>query len=158
MLLSATGDKLSTRDRAVLIKLCNDRLAEAVDLQLQCKHAYWNTRDPNLISLRNLFDQVNEAIEDYIDRIAERSVEIGGIANSTEYAVATWSNLLCDPDAIRCNHAETIVTSLAVFGDRMRQAVEISNQFSDLVSANIFTEISKGVEGWRGKLAAQGTG
>ena len=156
--MSATGDKLSTSVREVLIKLCNDRLAEAVDLQLQCKHAYWNTRDPNLISLRNLFDQVNEAIEDYIDRIAERSVEIGGIANSTEYVVATWSNLLCDPDAIRCNHAETIATSLAVFGDRMRQAIYISNQFSDWVSANIFTEISKGVDEWRGKLTAQRTG
>ena len=156
--MSATGDKLSMSVRAVRIKLCNDRLADAVDLQLQCKHAYWNTTDPNLMSLRYLFDQVNEAIEDYIDRIAERSVEIGGIANSTEYVVATWSNLLCDPDAICRNHAETIATSLAVFGDRVRQAIDISNEFSDCVSANIFTEISKGIEGWRGKLAAQGTG
>ena len=156
--MSATGDKLSTSVRAVLIKLCNDRLADAVDLQLQCKHAYWNTTDPNLMSLRYLFGQVNEAIEDYIDRIAERSVEIGGIANSTEYVVATWSNLMCDPDAIRRNHAETIATSLAVFGDRVRQAIDISNEFSDRVSGNIFTEISKAVEGWRGKLAAQGTG
>ena len=156
--MSATGDKLSTSVRAVRIKLCNDRLADAVDLQLQCKHAYWNTTDPNLMSLRYLFDQVNEAIEDYIDRIAERSVEIGGIANSTEYVVATWLNLICEPDAIRRNHAETIVTLLAVFGDRVRQAIDISNEFSDCVSANIFMEISKGVEGWRGKLAAQGTG
>jgi len=69
-----------------LIKLCNDRLADAVDLQLQCKHAFWNT---TALDLRQLFDQVNKSVGVYTDRIAERVVEIGGVANSTERVVPT---------------------------------------------------------------------
>src|ERR1043166_4171462 len=38
---TATGK--SGEETRSLIKLCNDRLADAVDLQLQCKHAFWNT-------------------------------------------------------------------------------------------------------------------
>ncbi len=42
-LLINRSNNLSDRTRR-LIKLCNDRLADAVDLQLQCKHAFWNTQ------------------------------------------------------------------------------------------------------------------
>src|SRR5258706_1270902 len=80
-----------------LIKLCNDRLADAVDLQLQCKHAFWNT---TALDLRQLFNQVYESVGSYTDRIAERVVEIGGVANSTERGGPTWSDLLFPPDAL----------------------------------------------------------
>src|SRR5258707_6305146 len=78
----ATGIDLSETKRAQLIELCNAALADAVDLQLHCKHEHWNVKGPNFIALHQLFDQVNENVEDYIDLIAERAVQLGGIANS----------------------------------------------------------------------------
>ena len=140
-----------------LIKLCNDRLADAVDLQLQCKHAYWNTIDPDLAALRELFDELNESVEDYVDRIAERAVELGGVANSTERVVATWSHVLCAPDACRRNHAQTIATALGSFGEFMRRAIDATNELSDFDSVEIFTEIADGVNEWRQTFAGQRT-
>lgn len=138
-----------------LIKLGNDRLADAVDLQLQCKHAFWNTTDPDLAELRELFDELNESVEDYADQIAERVVELGGVANSTDRVVATWSHVLCAPDACRRNHAPTIADALRSFGELMRRAIETANDSSDAASAEVFTEISEGLENWRQTLAAK---
>ena len=152
--MSTVTDNLPERARRALIKLCNDRLADAVDLQLQCKHAYWNTTDPSLARQRELFDELNESVECYIDRIAERAVELGGVANSTERIEATWSHVLCSPDAICRDHTQTIATALASFGELLRQTIKRANEFNDFVTAEMFTEISEGVDKWRQTLAA----
>jgi starvation-inducible DNA-binding protein len=148
-LISRSGN-LSDRTRR-LIKLCNDRLADAVDLQLQCKHAFWNT---TALDLRKLFDEVNKSVGVYTDRIAERVVEIGGVANSTERVVPTWSHLLCVPDALCRNHALTLATTLRSFVELARQAIDTSNEFSDFASADMFTEIAPGLDKWRRALVA----
>ena len=136
------SDNLSDQTRR-LIKLCNDRLADAVDLQLQSKHAFWNT---TALDLRKLFDEVNKSVGVYTDRIAERVVEIGGVANSTERVVPTWSHLLCPPDALCRNHASTLATTLGSFAERARQAIDTCNEFNDFASADMFTEIAHGVD------------
>lgn len=132
-----------------LIKLCNDRLADAVDLQLQCKHAFWNT---TALDLRKLFAEVNKSVELFADRIAERVVEIGGVANSTERVVPTWSNLLCAPDALCRNHASTLATTLGSFVELTRRAIDTSIEVSDFTSADMFTEIAQGGDKWHRKL------
>src|SRR6266850_774686 len=60
----ATGIDLSEMKRVQIIEQCNACLADAVDLQLHCKHAHWNVKGPNFIALHQLFDQVNESVED----------------------------------------------------------------------------------------------
>src|SRR6266481_7947360 len=147
-MLITRSDNSSDHTRS-LIKLCNDRLADVVDLQLQCKHAFWNT---SALDLRKLFDQVNKSVGVYTDRIAERVVEIGGVANSTERVVPTWSNLLCAPDALCRNHASTLATTLGSFAELARRAIDTSNQSSDSASADMFTEIAQGVDKWRRTL------
>jgi starvation-inducible DNA-binding protein len=63
--------------------LMNQRLASAVDLQTQMKQANWNVKGPSFIGLHKLFDEVDEAVESYVDMIAERIVQLGGIAEGT---------------------------------------------------------------------------
>ena len=149
-MLNTRSDNSSERGHR-LVKLCNDRLADAVDLQLQCKHAFWNTTS---LDLRELFDQINKSVGVYADRIAERVVEIGGVANSTERVVPTWSHVLCAPDALCRNHALTLATTLGSFTEVARQAIDTSIEFSDFVSADMFTEIAEGVDKWHRTLVA----
>jgi len=106
------------------------------------------------MSLRALFGQLSKVVEGNSDRIAKRAVQIGGIANSTERVVATWSHLLCTPDALNRNHAQTIAIALASFGDSAAHAIAICGEFGDHVSANIFKEISQEFEEWGRKLEA----
>ena len=146
----AHSDNSSERTRR-LIKLCNDRLADAVDLQLQCKHAFWNT---TALDLKEIFDQLNKLVGAYTDRIAERVVEIGGVANSTERVVPTWSHLLCASDALCRTHALTLATTLGSFAELARRAIDISNEFSDFATAGMFTEIAHGVDRWHRTLVA----
>ncbi len=57
----------------------NGRLAAAVDLQMQMKQTHWNVKGPGFIGLHELFDKVAEAVEGYVDQIAERIVQLGGV-------------------------------------------------------------------------------
>ncbi|MGD0250800.1 MAG: ferritin-like domain-containing protein, partial [Thermoplasmata archaeon] len=69
--------------RSSLINLLEARLADAIDLQTQMKQAHWNVKGPTFISLHELFDKINEDVEDYVDLIAERAVQLGGLVHGT---------------------------------------------------------------------------
>lgn len=60
--------------------MLNRRLADAIDLQLQSRQAYWNVKGPHFMTLRELFDKVAKGVEEYTDLIAERTVQLGGKA------------------------------------------------------------------------------
>jgi len=146
----ATAIDLSETKRVQIIELCNASLAEAVDLQLHCKHAHWNVKGPNFIALHQLFDQVNESVEDYIDLIAERAVQLGGIANSTAHVVTTWAHMPENDtqSASERDYVQSLSGALASFGKIAREAIGKSNEFDDAVAADIFTEISRGLDKW----------
>jgi len=83
--MNPTQNDLSESTRSKVIALCNDRLADAIDLQTQCKYAHWNVKGSNFIALHELFDKVNEDVESYVDLIAERAVQLGGLAEGTAH-------------------------------------------------------------------------
>src|SRR5213078_5420312 len=93
MHMNPTKNDLPEASRSKVIGLCNERLADAIDLQTQCKFALWNVKGPNFIALHELFDKVNEDVEDYVDDIAERAVQLGGVAEGTARSVARRSAL-----------------------------------------------------------------
>ena len=69
--LYETENDLPKPARIALNQLMNQRLADAIDLQSQIKQAHWNVKGPNFIGLHKLFDEVDEAVESYVDLIAE---------------------------------------------------------------------------------------
>src|SRR5437868_9662935 len=88
-----TKNDLSEGVRIKAAQLLNERLADCIDLQTQTKQAHWNVKGPNFIALHKLFDEINEAVEDYVDEIAERVVQLGGVAEGTARMVAKRSSL-----------------------------------------------------------------
>src|SRR6266702_7859121 len=74
---------LSSTTREKAVELLNARLADCIDLQTQVKHAHWNVKGQDFIALHKLFDEINEAVEEYVDDIAERAVQLGGVAHGT---------------------------------------------------------------------------
>ena len=92
-----TENDISKSRRTELNALMNQRLADAVDLQMQMKQAHWNVKGPSFIGLHELFDKVDEAVESYVDMIAERIVQLGGIAEGTVRVSAArsrgWKNI-----------------------------------------------------------------
>src|SRR5260370_14600481 len=88
-----TRNDLPEPTRTKLIDLLNARLADCIDLQTQTKQAHWNVKGPTFIALHELFDKINEAVEDYVDDIAERAVQLGGVAEGTARMAAKRSSL-----------------------------------------------------------------
>src|SRR3954467_11792085 len=121
-----TKNDLPEDTRARAIDLLNARLADAIDLQSQTKQAHWNVKGPNFVALHELFDKINEHVEDYVDDIAERAVQLGGVAEGTARTVAKRSSLSEYPaNAVDGrSHVEALSTTLATFGKAARKAIE----------------------------------
>jgi len=148
--LYATENDLPERARAELTILVNRRLADAIDLQLQLKQAHWNVKGPHFIGLHELFDDIDEAVESYVDLIAERIVQLGGVAEGTARTVAARSRLEEYPLTIASGlaHVEAVAKALSSFGHEARNTINEATELEDADTADIFTEVSRGIDKW----------
>lgn len=149
-LLYPTKNDLSAATRREVIDLMNQRLAEAIELQTHCKQAHWNVKGVEFISLHKLFDEINESVEEYVDLIAERIVQLGGIAEGTARIVAARSDLIDYPLVLTsgAEHAAALSDSLAGFGRSVRMGIEEMDELEDAAAMDILTEIVRGVDQW----------
>jgi starvation-inducible DNA-binding protein len=145
-----TKNDLSEATRVKAVELLNARLADCIDLQTQTKQAHWNVKGPNFIALHELFDKINEEVEEYVDDIAERAVQLGGAAEGTARMVARRSSLTEYPASAADGrtHVEALSTVLAAFGKTARKAIGDANDLGDLDTADLFTEVSRGIDKW----------
>src|ERR1700690_4442575 len=95
--LYSTQSDVREQTRTNMIGLLNQHLADVLDLGLQAKQAHWNVKGPHFIGLHELFDKVAEELENFTDEIAERAVELGGVALGTIQAVSKNSRLAAYP-------------------------------------------------------------
>ena len=140
-----TRNDLSLATRTKVVKLLNERLADAIDLGTQVKHAHWNVKGPNFIALHELFDKVAEAVEDHIDTIAERATALGGTAHGTLAAVARATSLKPYPQNLTEGqaHVKALSAAVAACGAKVRAAIEESGKFGDADTADLFTGVSR---------------
>jgi starvation-inducible DNA-binding protein len=145
-----TKSDITLERRRELNALMNQRLASAVDLQTQMKQAHWNVKGPSFIGLHELFDKVDEAVECYVDMIAERIVQLGGIAEGTVRRVASRTRLAEYPLQIAdgMDHVEAVSHALSTFGQEARGTIEEANALDDADTADLFTEVSRGIDKW----------
>jgi starvation-inducible DNA-binding protein len=145
-----SGVDISPASRIELIALMNQRLASAIDLQMQMKQAHWNVKGPSFIGLHELFDKVGEAVESYVDLIAERIVQLGGIAEGTVRISSARSQLDEYPLTIADGmvHVVAVATALSTFGHEVRLTIIEATELDDADTADLFTEVSRGIDKW----------
>ena len=145
-----TKNDLSEGTRVKTVELLNARLADCKDLQTQVKQAHWNVKGPNFISLHLLFDKINDDVEKYVDEIAERAVQLGGVAEGTARMVAKRSSLAEYPASAvdGRSHVDALSSALAAFGKSARKAIGEADNLGDLDTADLFTEVSRGIDKW----------
>jgi starvation-inducible DNA-binding protein len=145
-----TENDIPKSHRTELNALLNQRLASAVDLQSQLKQAHWNVKGPNFIGLHELFDKVAEAVENYVDEIAERIVQLGGVAEGTVRMAAARTRLTEYSPEISEGpaHVEGVARALSTFGAEARGTIDEANALDDADTADLFTEISRGIDKW----------
>lgn len=141
-----TRNDLPAQTRATMIAILNARLADAVDLRTQAKVAHWNVKGRQFAALHELFDGVAHAVDEYADLIAERAVQLGGIARGTARQVAAATDLE-EYSAVggTAEHVAALADALAAFGWAVRKMIDESSSAGDHATADIFTEVSRGI-------------
>ena len=146
--LHKTRNDLPEPTRRKVIKLLNQNLADVLDLGLQAKQAHWNVKGPHFIALHELFDKVAEELEEFTDDLAERAVQLGGVARGTIEVVAKESRLKAYPLNLTSGtaHIEALSAVLATFGASARAAIDTATKAGDADTADLFTGVSRGVD------------
>ena len=144
------NNALPEEQQAKLVEILNRRLADAIDLQLQSRQAYWNVKGPQFMALRELFDKVAQGVEEDANLIAARIVQLGGMAEGTAHAVAGRTSLdgYLPTTADGKGHIDALLTTLVDFGRHVRYASEQAAELSDADTADLLTDIARGIDKW----------
>ena len=131
-----------------LVDLLTARLADCLDLYGQAKHAHWNVSGPQFIALHELFDKVAGEVDGYADDLAERAVQLGGVASGRASDVAKNTALMPYPagEIDGTEHVVALADALAAFGKLTREAIDAATALGDADTADLFTGISRGVD------------
>ncbi|MDF3058992.1 MAG: starvation/stationary phase protection protein Dps [Rariglobus sp.] len=134
--------------RIAVVALLNAQLADVLDLGLQAKQAHWNVKGPQFAALHGLFDDVAEALDEFADDLAERAVQLGGVARGTLQVLARESRLEAYPlDAFAgAEHLWALSAALARFAHTAREAIHAAEKTGDAGTVDVLTEVSRGVD------------
>jgi starvation-inducible DNA-binding protein len=131
-----------------MIALLNQQLADTFDLLSQAKQAHWNVKGPEFIALHDLFDKLAAELTAYVDLIAERATALGGMALGTVRMSASNSRLpeynLDATDGVAV--VDDLADRFALLGASTRKAIEVAEDHGDSGSADLFTELSRGID------------
>jgi starvation-inducible DNA-binding protein len=131
-----------------LIAPLNQLLVNTLDFKLSAKQAHWNVKGTNFIALHELFDKLSAEVDGYADMLAERAVQLGGTAQGTLQTVFSQTSLAAYPLDIHdsADHIRALTGSIALLADAHRQAINTATAAGDMVTADILTEITRGLD------------
>ena len=81
--LRPTKNDLPSNAKSAVIDMLNARVADSIDLALATKQAHWNLKGMAFIGVHELLDKLRGAVDGYVDSMAERAVQLGGVALGT---------------------------------------------------------------------------
>ncbi|RDY58604.1 DNA starvation/stationary phase protection protein Dps [Flagellimonas nanhaiensis] len=131
-----------------LISILNQQLADTFDLYSQLKQAHWNVKGMEFHSLHLLFDQLAEQTLSFVDMIAERTTALGGVARGTIRMASKLTRLEQSPDSF--DNSEYTITKMveryAQVCTSTRGCIDSCESHGDKATADLFTEISRGLD------------
>ncbi|MGH2586530.1 MAG: DNA starvation/stationary phase protection protein Dps [Dehalococcoidia bacterium] len=139
---------LPERVRSRVIALLNQQLADTSDLYSQTKQAHWNVKGPEFFQLHELFDQLAESVEGFIDLIAERVTALGGEARGTVRMAAGGSRLAEYPDTLKrgLQHVEVLAERYAQYAAAVRADIDTTAKLGDQGTSDLFIEIVRATD------------
>jgi starvation-inducible DNA-binding protein len=144
----STRNDLSEKVRGHMVALLNQQLADTLDLHSQTKQAHWNVKGAQFFPLHELFDKLAEELSGHADMIAERATALGGLALGTVRLAAANSRLqeydLYVTDSLPT--VEAIADQYGAFAASIRRAIESAEEHGDKDTADLFTEVSRGLD------------
>ncbi len=143
-----TRNDLPTNAKTVAIELLNARVADGIDLALATKQAHWNLRGPQFIAVHEMLDGFRAELDGHVDTMAERAVQLGGIALGTTQAVAKGSKLAAYPTEIHSipDHLAALIERYGQLANAVRANIDQISEAGDADTADIFTGVSRSLD------------
>lgn len=143
-----TKNNLKSNAKSVAIELLNARVADCIDLALLTKQAHWNLKGLQFIGVHEMLDGFRTQVDDYVDTMAERVVQLGGTALGTTQTTAkatTLSPYPVDIHAVR-DHLHALIDRYGKAANNVRESIDQADEAGDADTADIFTEVSRGLD------------
>lgn len=148
MLTHATRNDLNSNARKTSIELLNARLADAIDLSLIAKQAHWNVKGPQFIAIHEMLDGFRANLDEHVDLLAERAVQLGGTALGTSQIVAEKTPLEPYPTDVykTKDHLAALIERYSLAARKAREAIAEAEEAGDAGTADLFTAYSQALD------------
>ena len=139
---------LSANAKTVSIGILNARLADSIDLALLTKQAHWNIKGPNFIALHEMIDGFRTELDEHVDTMAERVVQLGGTALGTTQTVVSATTLKPYPTDIHASteHLAALIERYARVASTVRGAIDETGNAGDADTADLLTAFSRALD------------
>jgi starvation-inducible DNA-binding protein len=148
MKLRKTRNDIPSNSKTAVVAMLNARLADAIDLALATKQAHWNLRGLQFIAVHEMLDGFRTELDTHIDTMAERVVQLGGVADGTSQAVTASTSL--DPyprDLVKIeDHLTALADRYGKMANSVRAGIETADEAGDPDSADILTAYSRALD------------
>lgn len=139
---------LNDNAKKTSVEVLGGVLADSIDLYNMTRHAHWNVKGPQFLSLHELFEQFYTQLATDIDDVAERLVTLGGTAMGVSQAIPGTTRLPPYPAEIRQGQ-EHLVQLLQRYGrvaKALREGIDATDEAGDADTADLLTGLSRNID------------
>lgn len=148
MKLRKTRINVPSNSRSTVIGVLDARLADSIDLALLTKQAHWNLRGKRFIAVHEMLDRFRAELDANTDTIAERIVQLGGLARGTTQAVAEVTTLKPYPlDIVKIDdHLAALAERYGKVANEVRAGIAAVEAAGDAATADLLTGYSRALD------------